>query len=37
MGIIVSIFKKNRFDFVCVFLLLEFVLMKKAPVNGVLN
>jgi hypothetical protein len=33
----VSIFKKNRFDFVCIFLLLEFVLMKKAPVNGVFN
>ena len=37
MGITVSIFEKNRFDFVCVFLSLEFVLMKKAPVNGVFN
>jgi hypothetical protein len=37
MGIAVSIFEKNHFDFVCVFLLLEFVLMKKALVNGVFN
>ena len=37
MGIAVSIFEKNHFDFVCVFLSLEFVLMKKAPVNGVFN
>jgi hypothetical protein len=37
MGIAVSIFEKNCFDFVCIFLSLEFVLMKKAPVNGVFN
>jgi hypothetical protein len=37
MGIAVSIFEKNRFDFVCVFLSLEFVLKKKAPVNGVFD
>jgi hypothetical protein len=37
MGIAVSIFEKNPFNFVCIFLSLVFVLMKKAPVNGVFN